>query len=173
MSRRDRYHPLSIGLHWLIFILFAVALIAIELKGNFPKGTPQRSQLMQLHMLAGQLVLIFALVRVAARWRLAAPKMFGSGWQIGAAHLVHFLLYVLMFALPLTAIGFIQAGGGSVSFFGAALPQLLSPDPALKPTLKAIHEFLGNAVYFVVGLHVLAALFHHFIMKDDTLRRMR
>jgi cytochrome b561 len=173
LMNRTSYHPASVLLHWLLFILFAVALTAIELKGEFPKGDPMRGNLMSLHMLAGQLVLLFAAFRLAARLRFGVPpEVAGPAWQTLSAKLVHILLYLVMFCLPISGILTVQSGGHEVMFFGWALPHLIAPDPDLRHTIKDMHELVGNAVYYLVGLHVLGALWHHFLRKDEVLRRM-
>jgi len=168
-----RYHPLSAALHWLMFILIAVALVAIQVREEIPKGEPLRDTLKSVHMLAGQLVFLFVLVRLALRLALKAPAALpGPRWQTGSAHLVHLVLYLMMLGLPLSGVLFYQAGGRDVSFFGMLLPQLIAPNPELKSSIKEIHETVGEAIYFVVGFHVLAALWHHFIVKDGTMLRM-
>jgi cytochrome b561 len=169
----DRYHPASIYLHWIIFALFVVALASIEYRGELPRSDPMRDTLRNVHMTAGQLVLVFFVLRAAIRLRFGAPSPLPAPrWQIGAAHLVHALLYLLMIALPVTGVLFNQAGGRDISFFGWILPQFIGVDRALRGNIKEVHEALGNAVYFIVGLHALAALFHHYLMKDGALRRM-
>lgn len=167
------YHPLSKSLHWIMFILIALALAVIEVRGDIPKGDPLRDSLKNWHMLAGQLVFLFVIVRVLARFSFnAPPAISGPRWQTASAHAVHGLLYLVMFALPISGVLFYQAAGKEVEFLGWILPQLIVPDPALKSSIKEIHETMGNAVYFLVGIHVLGAIYHHFIVKDDTLRRM-
>ncbi|MFZ6748287.1 cytochrome b [Undibacterium sp. Ren11W] len=167
------YHPVSRSLHWIMFILIAVALALIEVRGEIPKGNPLRDSLKSWHMLAGQLVFLFVIVRVLARLRFSAPPALPGGrWQTAGAHAMHGLLYLIMFALPISGVVFYQAAGKEVEFLGWILPQLVAPDPVLKGNIKEIHETMGNVVYFLVGIHVLGALYHHFIVKDDTLKRM-
>jgi cytochrome b561 len=169
---RRRYHPLSISLHWLMFLLFAAALTCIELRGQFPKGAPWRDVLRNWHVDAGLLVLIFAVLRVAARIGFGGPKPIGQPLQAKAASALHGVLYLVMFLLPVTGIVFVQAGGRDVALFGMTLPHFIAADPGLRGVVKAVHEFLGNAVYFLVGAHMLAALWHHFVVRDETLLRM-
>jgi cytochrome b561 len=170
---QTRYHPATIFFHWVIFLLFVVALAAIEYRGYLPKGDPLKDSIVNIHMLAGQLVFLFVLFRAAARFRFRAPAaLSGPRWQTWAAHGVHGLLYLMMFGLPITGVLFNQAGGWDVNFFGWVLPQLIAPNKELGDTLHGIHEWIGNAVYYLVGLHILGALWHHFALKDGTLRRM-
>ena len=171
MDRRD-YHPVSIALHWLMFLLFAAALLFIELRGNVPKGSPLRDVLRGWHVDAGLLVLLFAFVRVGSRVGFGGPKPIGPRLQAAAASALHGVLYLVMFLLPITGVVFSQAGGHDVALFGWTLPHLVAPNPALRASVRDVHELLGNAVYFLVGIHALAALWHHFVVKDETLRRM-
>ncbi|MET0639622.1 MAG: cytochrome b/b6 domain-containing protein, partial [Hyphomicrobium sp.] len=60
----------------------------------------------------------------------------------------------------------------AVPFFGLTIPPIIGPDKELAHTLEEIHEFIGNALYYVIGLHALGALVHHYFLKDDTLLRM-
>ncbi|WP_229678932.1 cytochrome b [Silvimonas amylolytica] len=170
----NRYAPSLVLLHWLMFLLFAIALAAIEYRGFVPKTDPSRPFITMIHMTAGVLVLILACVRVAVRFTRPAPRPVpGPLWQIGAARLLYLLMYVVMFALPLAGIYFVQAGGRDVAFFGTTLPHFFAANPDLRGPVKDFHEFVGNAVYYIVGLHILAALFHQFVLKDGIMSRMR
>jgi cytochrome b561 len=170
---RRHYHPLSIGLHWLMFLLFATALACVEIHDWLPKGNALRDQVIVWHKDAGLLVLLFALVRISARLGLGVPVINGAPLQVRMAHGLHALLYLVMFLLPLSGVVFTQAGGHTVEFFGRVLPQWIAPNPGLRHWLRELHGLMGNAVYFLVGVHVLAALWHQLILKDDTLGRMR
>lgn len=124
-------------------------------------------------MLAGQLAFLFVLSRVVARLRFAAPAaVSGPRWQTLSAKAVHGLLYAVMFALPISGVLFTQAGGKEVEFFGWLLPTLIAPDAALKASIKDLHQLFGNTVYFLVGIHVLGALWHQWVRKDDVMNRM-
>lgn len=169
----ERYARPSVVLHWLMFLLFAGALAAIEYKGTLPKGSAGRALFTSIHMMLGQCILLFACVRVWARWRYTAPANIGAAWQIASAKLVHWVLYAIMFAMPISGILFVQAAGKDVTFLTWTLPRLVAENPDLKSTLKSAHEFVGNAVYFIVGLHIVGALWHQFVHRDKLLTRMR
>ncbi len=171
--RIHRYHPLMISFHWLMLVLFVVALAAIEYRGTLPKGDPTIGQIMAIHKQAGVLVLLLAVLRLATRVSTNAPSVIGA-WAIQrfAAHVVHILLYVVMFALPVSGILLSQSADRAVELFGWVVPTLVAPDQALRDMIKPIHEFVGNAVYFLVGLHLVAVLWHHFIARDETLYHM-
>jgi cytochrome b561 len=84
----------------------------------------------------------------------------------------HLALYALMVVLPVLGWLLLSARGKPIPFFGLELPALVAPDKALGRQLKEIHELGGNLGYFLIGGHAIAALFHHYVLKDNTLRRM-
>ncbi|MDB5991373.1 MAG: cytochrome b [Herbaspirillum sp.] len=171
--RTKRYHPTSMFLHWAIFLLMAAALTFMESRSYLPKDDPLSATLRRWHMLAGQLVLLLVVFRIAARFMFGVPPLqSGPRWQMWIAHAVHAFLYLLMLALPITGILFNQAGGRDVSFFGWVLPHLIAPDKALGTIIRHTHDWLGNAVFYVVGLHILGVLWHQFVRKDNGLMRM-
>jgi cytochrome b561 len=170
-----QYNSAQIVIHWLIFLLFVVALVSIEYRDSVPKASGQalRDTLRAIHVSAGLLALLLTVVRLEELLRRGAPPALGQArWQITSAHLLHATLYVVMFALPITGIVFAQAGGRPVAFFGWELPLMVAKNADLRHNVRELHEFLGSAVYVLVGLHVAAALWHHFVVRDDTLRRM-
>jgi cytochrome b561 len=122
----------------------------------------------------GVTVLGLAALRLAVRAVSRAPAVEPAPprWQAAAATLVHVALYVVMFALPLTGWLMFNADGKEVVWFGAQLPTLIAPDKALAHTIKDVHEVLANTGYALVGLHAAAALFHHYVVRDNTLRLM-
>jgi cytochrome b561 len=94
-------------------------------------------------------------------------------WQRGAAHGLHHLLYVFIFAVPLSGYFYTLAAGFPVVYFGLfQLPVLIAKNPALAETLKTVHYWLNMTMAALVLLHVLAALKHTFVDRDGTLRRM-
>jgi cytochrome b561 len=171
--RTKRYHPTSMVLHWAIFLLMAAAMTFIESRGYISKTDPLRGSLRSWHILAGQLVLLLVVIRIAARFMFGVPRLqSGPRWQMWTAHVVHAYLYILMLALPITGILFNQANGRDVSFFGWVLPQVIAADKALGVTIHHTHNWLGNSVFYVVGLHILGVLWHQFVRKDNGLMRM-
>ena len=88
------------------------------------------------------------------------------------AHLGHLAIYLLFIALPLIGMVMMYWRGNPWYAFGLTMPYAPQSDFERVDTLKAIHEWLANAGYFVIGLHALAALLHHYWWKDNTLLRM-
>lgn len=164
----------SIFFHWLIFLLFVVALVSIEYREFVTSGDPLRATLRSTHVLFGQLILVASLVRLYVRLRFASvphnsatPALMAWG-AIG----VHTLLYGVMLMQPLLGILAMQTGGKHVMLFGWTVPQLMAPDTVLHFRLKDAHKAVATAFYFLIAMHIAGALVHHFVVKDSTLRRM-
>jgi cytochrome b561 len=131
--------------------------------------------LISLHLSIGSLIVLVVLIRLA--WRLThqtppEPSTLSPILQ-GAARATHWLLYALLVAFPLMGWANASSRGWQVSLFG------LVPLPPISPTGSAVghqmgdfHQVFAWILLVTVGLHISAALFHHFIIKDDTLRRM-
>ncbi len=88
------------------------------------------------------------------------------------ARLMHTLLYAFMVAMPVLGWLTLSAEGKSIPFFGLQLPALIGPDKAFAHSVQDIHETIGTIGYYLIGLHAAAALFHHYVMRDNTLLRM-
>lgn len=172
----DRYHypTPTRWLHWAMVALLAATYAFIELRVLFDKGTDPREALKAAHFMAGLTVLMVALARVAARLQVNVPPIVPAlpGWQRASARTVHAVLYAWMLAMPVAGWMLLSAQGTDIGFLGFSVPPLMAPDKALAREIKEVHEIAGRAGYFVIGLHVLAALWHHFVRRDDTLLRM-
>ncbi|MDR2012608.1 MAG: cytochrome b561 [Rhodanobacter sp.] len=170
----DRYGALTIGLHWLMLLLLAAVYAAIELRGIFPKGSAENDAMKTWHFMLGLSVLVLAVLRLCVRLSAPTPRIVPTPplWQTRLAGLVHIALYVLMIGLPLAGWLMLSASGKPVPFFGLQLPMLLDANKELAGQIKEVHETVATAGYFIIGLHALAALFHHYIARDNTLLRM-
>ena len=93
-------------------------------------------------------------------------------WQALAGKAMHGALYALMIGMPLAGWVLLSAEGEPIPFFGQHLPALVAEGKTLADTVKEIHETGGTIGYFLIGLHAAAALFHHYVVRDNTLRRM-
>lgn len=170
-----RYGRPAILLHWLMFLLVAAAYAIIEGRDFVPKGDPLKTTLMHWHWMAGLLILAFWFVRVAARLGAGpVPPITPPppAWQELASRLVHLGLYVLLLLLPVTGYLMVNAKGRVVEFAGFALPIVIAANETVAETLEEAHEVMGTLGYVLIGLHIAASLWHHFVQKDDTLTRM-
>ncbi len=174
LNTASRYGSLSIGLHWLMLLLIAAAYACIELRGNFPKGSDIREGLKTWHFMLGLSILVLVLVRLAARFTGTLPRIDPEPpkWQSLFAKLMHIALYALMIGMPLLGWLTLSAEGKLVPFFGLQLPPLVGESKSIASWAKELHETGGTAGYFLIGLHAAAALFHHYFVRDNTLRRM-
>jgi cytochrome b561 len=170
----DRYGPLSIGLHWLMLLLIIAVYACIELRGLFPKGSDPREAMKTWHYMLGLSVLALVLLRLAVHVIGPTPDIepVPPKWQEIFARAVHLALYMLMIGMPLAGWLMLSAAGKPIPFFGLHLPALISESEPLAKLIKEIHKTGGTIGYFLIGLHAAAALFHHYIVKDNTFRRM-
>ncbi len=170
----SRYGSLSIGLHWLMLLLITSVYACIELRGNFPKGSDIREGLKAWHFMLGLSVLVLVVFRAAVRFSAIVPRIQPDPpkWQSLFAKLVHVALYALMIGMPLLGWLTLSAEGKAVPFFGLQLPQLVGESKSVAEWAKELHETGGTIGYFLIGLHAAAALFHHYVAGDNTLRRM-
>jgi cytochrome b561 len=170
-----RYSRTAILFHWLIAVLIIGAFTMGLVMTDIPGITPTKLKYYSWHKWAGVTVLALAALRLL--WRLghrapAYPATMKS-WEKAAAHSLHSLLYVLMFAVPLSGYFYTLAAGVPVVWFGLfELPVLIAPNPELKPVLKALHYWLNMGLAASVGLHIAAALKHVVIDRDGVMKRM-
>lgn len=170
----DRYGSLSIVLHWLMLLLIIAVYACIELREFYPKGSDLREALKTWHFMLGLSVFVLVWVRIYARLTAPSPRITPepASWQSLSAKLVHIALYALMIGMPLLGWLLLSAAGKPIPFFGLELPALVSKNKDLADLIKEIHETVGTAGYFLIGLHALAALFHHYVVRDNTLLRI-
>ena len=171
-----RYSPTLRRLHWLMAVLVLAGYLLIEQRGLFPRGSVERTAMVQGHFWVGITVFALVLWRVARRRQDGAPAITPPlGRPIAlVSGLFHVALYAFLVVMPLLGLATAWSDGKAVMipFTGIALPALLPENEALAHTLEDLHGSIGDAFYWVIGAHVLAALWHHLVRRDDTLRRM-
>jgi superoxide oxidase len=169
-----RYRAGSIALHWVMLLLIVAAYACIELRELYPKGSDPREALKRWHFTFGLTIGLLVGFRIALRLASQTPPIVPapSVWQHRLARLAHVGLYLLMVGMPLAGWLLLSAEGKPIPFFGLELPPLISKNEALGKQVKELHATVGEAGYFLIGAHALAALFHHYVRRDNTLRRM-
>ena len=169
-----RYSPWVRRLHWMIFVLVVCALALIYIHGWSPKGSDLRANVKWGHMQFGMAILLIMLPRLIVRSRKHRPPITPPPlpWQTLLAKVVHFVLYALLIVIPLLGIATMVWKGQAWNFLGIPLPSVPTPDRHFSHQIQEIHETLGNVLMYLAAAHALAALFHHFIRRDDTLKRM-
>ena len=159
------YTTPAVFFHWLIFFMMSGSFIVGFYMADLP-NSPTKLQLFSWHKWAG--VTIFMVVLLRLTWRLLNPPpalpSSMPAWQIKAAHASHFLLYLLMIAMPLSGWLMSSAKGYTTVWFGVLpLPNLLEKNHDLGEALKEVHETLALVILGAVGLHAAAAIKHHFV----------
>jgi cytochrome b561 len=169
-----RYTATAIGLHWLM-VLLLVTLFSVGLYMSDLPLSPWKLKIYSWHKWAGVTAFLLALARII--WRLmhrppALPAHMPR-WQWLAAHAGHTLLYLLMFAIPLSGWLMSSAKGFQTVYFGLLpIPDLLAKNKELGNLLQEVHETLNWILILIVAGHAGAALVHHFVDRDDVLTRM-
>jgi superoxide oxidase len=169
-----RYGSLLISLHWLMLLLIVAVYACIELRELYPRGSGIREGLKTWHFMLGLAVFALVWLRLIIRLSGTTPPIVPRppAWQMSIAHVVEFTIYVFMIAMPLLGWLILSSESKPVPFFGLQLPPLTGANEAVAGQLEEIHELLGTVGYFLIGIHALAALTHHYFVRDNALRRI-
>jgi superoxide oxidase len=161
--------------HWGMALLIIVSLALIELAGAAPRGSALRAGMRDWHAQLGLVVLAVVWFRLYWRFVNVEPAIVPppAAWQVKTAHAVEWTFYALMIVLPVLGVVMMQADGKDVALLGLQLPTFVAVDKTWAHRLEDIHEWLGNAMMVLIGVHVAAALWHGFVLRDNTFARMR
>lgn len=172
----SRYKPVQRHLHWLIFALVLAAYVLINLHQNTSRGTWIHGVTEHAHTVVGVLVLLLILPRFWMRKKHGAPAIEPPMTRMAhwLARITHWALYAFLLVQPLLGLITLQISGRSVSLFGVTLiPSFVGhPSRELAREVFQYHAWIGTAFYYVIALHILAALWHHYVRRDDTMKRM-
>jgi len=181
---QERYSNVAITLHWLIALGIIVNIALGLYFADLPRSDPDKFFLTQTHKSIGLTILVLSLIRVAWRLMNPVPPLPASMSPITrfAAHATHFLLYVLIIAIPLSGWLLVSSSplGLPTMYFGwFAWPELpyFSDLPRAAKKLwvqdfATVHIYLAWSAIVLVTIHVVAALYHQFIRRDVVLGRM-
>ena len=170
----NTYGVVAKGFHWLLFLMLTFSIVAGNFLASMPKGA-DKMQAAGMHKSFGAVILMLIMLRLV--WRLIneIPRL-PDGTTVGeafAAKAMHWGLYVLMFAQPLSGIMMSQAAGIPVNLFGLfEFPVFLDKDPELAKTFLNVHGTVWILLVISVIGHAGAAMHHHFIRKDNVLKQM-
>lgn len=172
----DRYSRGAVVLHWLIALLIILNIIGAFVAEDLSKA--DEAIVIGYHKATGITILVLTLARIVWRLMHKAPPMVETlkAWEAALARVTHAGFYFLMLAVPLSgwAMHSAHSKGKSVSLFGLFdVPAL--PVGSDEPTADMFHELHEIFAFVMIGLfllHVGAALKHHFVDKDGTMRRM-
>lgn len=169
----SRYHPLLVTLHWLVALLIAGMLaIGFFKLAAMPNSDPEKIGILLIHMTVGMSILALTSIRLVVRLRTAKPAEATAGHPVldRIAPVIHYGFYVLVLLMAATGLATaILAGLNRSVFQGSGEP--LPPSFAVYPAFVA-HGWLALLLAGLVGLHVIAALYHQFARKDRLFQRM-
>ena len=174
-NTQERWGRVSIGLHWTIAALVLLVQVPVGITMLTLEPGSGQDVLFNIHKTNGIVIFLLALVRLGWRWSHPVPVLPSDLplWQRRTARTTHALLYLLLFAMPISGFLYTAMGGFPVPFFMVYdLGPLVPENDALAELFQTTHLTLQWALYAVVLLHVAGALQHHFVRKDGILRRM-
>jgi cytochrome b561 len=177
-----RYGVISQTLHWLIVALIVTQYVLAKLaeaaghdKATHPVAALHQLALLARHKSVGLTIFALAVLRLLWRWYSGPPPFpaMMPRWQVIFARLTHYAFYALLFLLPMSGLVMSAASNYPVSYFGLfTIPNVVAPDETLKDIMKERHEMLFDILMIVTSVHIVAALKHQFVDRDDVLRRM-
>ncbi len=173
LNTQERYGVLSIAMHWLMALLLVAVYTTMEFEDALPGG---EKAVEAWHYALGLSVLFLVAARLAVRLLGPAPQIHPEppAWQRLLARLTHLALYLFMIAMPL--LGWVAMSGEGeavwLSGMGWRIPMIPNVGESLGETAGELHEAVAVVGYGLIGLHTIAALAHHYWLRDDTLRRM-
>ncbi|WP_206683200.1 cytochrome b [Neptunicella marina] len=173
-SNLQHYTKPLIIIHWLTLLLFIAVYCSIEFRGLFERGTDARTWMVKSHFIFGCIIWLLVWIRLFVRRAQTAPAIIPAipDWQHKLAGLFHLSLYGLMLAMPVLGYSIVSLEGKQVDLLLFDLPNVLSANTELAHDLEEIHELIGKLGYALIGVHAVAALFHHYMQRDNTLSRM-
>jgi cytochrome b561 len=174
INTADAWGLVAMVLHWALALLIFGQLVLGRVAEE-ARVSPQKLDLFVWHKSVGVTILCLVLLRLG--WRVAnrvpTPPATVAVWERYAARLGHLLLYLLMIAVPLT--GWWISDTSRIPFrlyWRVPVPDLMDANPDMSEFAASLHETLTTLLIVVILVHVLAALRHHLILRDDTLLRM-
>ncbi len=169
----SRYHPALVALHWLLAVLIVAALLlGTFVMKNTPNSSPDKIEALRAHMSGGIAILVLMIVRFIVRVSASKPARATTGKPLLdrialVSHYGFYVLVVLMAGTGLATAAYAGLFGIVFNGSGAPLPATFNVFPT-----RVIHGVVAKALFALIGLHVLAALYHQFILRDRLIGRM-
>ena len=173
-NTKSSWGSASKALHWTVVLLIITQWLIAMRADSLPLGMA-KIEALAWHKSLGLTILMLAVLRLAWRWMNPIPDLTAETrpWERVLAKLSHLLLYGLIFALPLSGWLMSSAKNYPVSWFKLfQFPDLVAPDERLFQQMRDLHHLLFGVLVVVALLHIAGALKHHFIDRNDVLRRM-
>lgn len=174
-NQSNRYGFVNKLLHWAIFVLVVTEFSIIYWRESLPKGTELKNSLMFYHKSFGVIILCLTILMLLAR-HIGKRPSWGENMSViekMAAKFTHISLYIVLLAMPLSGITMSTLSGYPVPVFNwFSLPKLLAVNKELAGTFHSFHVYCSYFVIALASLHIFAAFYHHFVKKDQVLKRM-
>ena len=173
-NTEKEYGSISKVFHWTVLLLVIVMLAIASQSTELPRGQ-EKLELILLHASFGLLLLFVLSARLLWRWLNITPAKMPHipVWQHVISRTVHYGLYIMLFVQIFNGMARFATAGYKVPFFGlfeVGFP--MDKDEALNELIGDLHGIFPIVILVLLGIHILAALYHHFWLKDNTLRRM-
>lgn len=174
MNETVRYGLWLRILHWLTALLVIGALAMVELHEFAPKGSALRNGMMYAHFQFGIIVLLIFIPHLWLRLVNKTPAIHPPvpKWQDWLSSAVHWFLLLAILVQPVMGILMMQAGGHTVNFLGWNVPAFIGKDKPAGQIFHTVHITLGNVLLYGAILHAVAAFWHQWGQRDDTMARM-
>lgn len=192
MEKPNRYHPVHVTLHWLIALgVFFNLYLGIFVFSQHGRGG---FQFQSVHMVVGITILVLLITRLVMRYTVKRPADATAGNKILdiIAKIVHYGLYLTVLTVTVLGVVFTAQNGELQSLFTGARPEFNGPPPGFNPPapgefqgrpggarpdgfrspLRLFHRLTAYLLTVLLGIHILAALYHQFIRKDNLFARM-
>ena len=172
-NTENSYGIISKLLHWTMSIVI-ITLICVGYYMSDLPASPEKFEIYGMHKATGVIILSLALIRIFWKYRNITPSLPENlpHWQAAASKINTGLLYFLMFLMPLSGLFMSLYSGYAVNVFGLFTIPAFERKERLATLAKEFHEAFAVILIVSISLHVAAALYHHFIRKDELLKRM-
>ena len=170
-----RFSLLAVTMHWLTFALLVFIYLSGELHDSFARDNALREFTDNSHTTLGLILFLLVVLRWYVMRRSVAPpiKPEPPKWQLAFSALVKKLLYVFLFAAPLSGWIFLSADGALITIGAFPVPSVAPESRELAELSNSLHFLISTAGYAIIFVHVIGALYQHYLGKNDTLRRMQ
>ena len=168
----SNYDRVAIALHWATAFLVIANFVLAETWDWFAK--PAKGLMEDTHMSFGVLLTAVVIARLVWRWMPGHQvSSLEAGWMRIASKSTHYLFYIFLVAEAALGFAFRWGAGRPMEFFGLGIPPLIGEIARpLRRELRELHEWIGWAIIILASVHALAALYHHYVLKDRVLKRM-
>jgi cytochrome b561 len=168
-----RYNPLLVALHWLLAFLIIIALVFGSLRlAEMPNDDPEKLFALRAHISVGMAILVLMIVRLVTRVFTAKPPPASTGHALAdrLGVVTHWMFYLLVFAMVGSGLAMARMAGLPAIVFGGSGAPLPADFGIYAPRIA--HGIIATLISLLLAVHVAAALYHQFVLRDGLFRRM-